>query len=334
MKIEGYTFHELTQKVPEMSPADFRLLKADIQKTGQSMPIYKHGDLIIDGRNRLKACLELGIEPWIEEYKGGKTIAQFILSTNIRRNLSKLQRQQMLADFAPIVFPEIEAETKERQKSKPGRTSFVKENSPSRNRRHINPARAAFEQQTGASEWESRQLKTILERAPDLLPQVTKLGGLNKVHEQAKARPRSKKPKSKPDKTTMRQRREAVLNGLPPFRGLTKEEVDPNFKGTAQDFVDKYGHVQLLTKEQIEKANDQAAFSAWVAVFRNLKGPLSDYLKLGKFNVENYHKFIAKAGNKERRIGEMKELADMVVRTKESIGWLLEELSHSTSQVS
>src|SRR4029077_118126 len=142
-----------------------------IEKIGQSMPIYRYGDLIIDGRNRLKACIELGIEPRIEEYTGDKTVAQFILSTNIRRNLSKLQRDQMLADFALIVFPEIDAETKEQQKSKSGRTSFVGESS----RRRNHPGYKKAEEKTGATAWETRQLRVIMERAPELLPNVAKL---------------------------------------------------------------------------------------------------------------------------------------------------------------
>jgi hypothetical protein len=59
------------------------------------MPIIRHQGVSLDGRNRLKACLELGIEPKIEEYAG----------TNMRRNLSKLQRHQMIADFTAIIFP-------------------------------------------------------------------------------------------------------------------------------------------------------------------------------------------------------------------------------------
>jgi hypothetical protein len=38
-----------------------------------------------------------------------------------------------LADFAKEIVPQIDAEMKERQKSKPGRTSFVRADSPERN---------------------------------------------------------------------------------------------------------------------------------------------------------------------------------------------------------
>jgi ParB-like nuclease domain len=142
-----------------------------------------------------------------------------------------------------------------------------------------------------------------------------------------KAKPKTN-AKPKVSQQELKKRREAVLNGLKPMASLTREQVDPDFKGTGMDFVDKYGHVQLRTKKQMEEDNDKAAFSAWVGAFRDLKKPLSEYLKVGKFSVEQYHHFIAKAPNKERRAGEMKELADLVARTKESIDRLIEPEQH------
>ena len=50
-------------------------------------------------------CCELSIEPRIEEYTGSLPVAQYILTTNIRRNLSKAQRHQLLADFAETIIP-------------------------------------------------------------------------------------------------------------------------------------------------------------------------------------------------------------------------------------
>lgn len=337
MEIQGYIIHEHAQKIPEMTPADYRQLKESIQQDGQTFPITRQNGVIWDGRNRLKACLELGIEPKFEEYAGDKTAAQYILSTNIRRNLSKLQRHQMIADFTAIIYPEIKVKMKERQKSKKGRSSFVPKDSSERNsggldrRRQGGDARVAFSQQTGASLWEAQQAKAILENAPELLGEVAQRGGLKNTEREAKKRAATKPNKGakskQADARTMRQRREAVLNGLSPFKGLTPQQVDPDFKGSPQDFTDKYGHVQILTKAQREDEADKAAFSAWVGAFRALKNPLREYLKIGKFKVENYHKFIAKAADKEKRIGEMKELADMMVRTRDSIDWLLEELT-------
>ena len=331
MKIDGYKIHPLAQKAPEMTPSEYRLFKESIRTIGQTHAIIRHKDEILEGRHRLKACLELGVEPRFEEYSGTQSIAQFIYSTNIRRNLTKLQRQQYIADFAPIFLPEIEKETKESQKRKSGRGKFVgAESSPTnadeRPFAEQHPGYELAAEKMKATVWEVRCTKEIMNHAPELLGEVTKLGGLHKTAVEAKKRSGGKKAGKKkgPTAAEIRAKRDAILSGKLPV--LTKEQIDPDFKGTDQDFVDKYGYVPIQTKAQIEADADAQSFSAWVAAFRDLRKPMAAYLKIGAFKVENYEKFIAKAGTQERRtrrIGEMKELADMVIRIRESIEWLL-----------
>jgi ParB-like chromosome segregation protein Spo0J len=59
--------HSATDFIPDMTPREFYRLKQSIQRMGLLMPISliktPSGDLIIDGRQRYQACLELGIEP-------------------------------------------------------------------------------------------------------------------------------------------------------------------------------------------------------------------------------------------------------------------------------
>jgi hypothetical protein len=45
---------------------------------------------------------------------------------------------------------------------------------------------------------------------------------------------------------------------------LSREQVDPDFKGTPLEFATKYGHVLLHTKDQIEQNKQQEALQAWV----------------------------------------------------------------------
>ena len=47
---------------------------------------------------------------------------------------------------------------------------------------------------------------------------------------------------------------------------LTREQVDPEFTGTAMDWVDKYGHVQVMTAEEYARER----FSAWSANMRGV----------------------------------------------------------------
>jgi hypothetical protein len=52
--------------------------------------------------------------------------------------------------------------------------------------------------------------------------------------------------------------------------GLTREQVDPDFKGTSVEFATKYGHVNLHTKEQIEYHNRHEALSKWLGTVSDL----------------------------------------------------------------
>jgi hypothetical protein len=56
------------------------------------------------------------------------------------------------------------------------------------------------------------------------------------------------------------------LHNTTPMKSLTREEVDPEFKGTAMEWVIKYGHVQTHTAEQYATMR----FEDWVGFARDL----------------------------------------------------------------
>ena len=56
---------------------------------------------------------------------------------------------------------------------------------------------------------------------------------------------------------------------------LTREQVDPDFKGTALEFATAYGHVPLHTKQQIEYNKRQEALMAWI-------GTIADHERTGR----------------------------------------------------
>jgi ParB-like chromosome segregation protein Spo0J len=56
-------FHEVADLFPLLEGADFQALKADIQAHGVREPVWTYQGRIIDGRNRYRACRELGIDP-------------------------------------------------------------------------------------------------------------------------------------------------------------------------------------------------------------------------------------------------------------------------------
>jgi hypothetical protein len=82
--------------------------------------------------------------------------------------------------------------------------------------------------------------------------------------------PGARPPASDPPRSFQRRERAPVHNPPPPVRkgvnlkSLTREQVDPDFKGTHLEFVTKYGHVNLHTKEQIEHNKRQEELMAWL----------------------------------------------------------------------
>lgn len=92
---------------------------------------------------------------------------------------------------------------------------------------------------------------------------------------------------TQPRSVSRRSRRERRIpdvmredNPLPPrpavnLKGLTREQVDPDFKGTHLEFVTKYGHVNLHTKDQIEQTKRQEALAAWL-------GAVADHERTGR----------------------------------------------------
>lgn len=80
---------------------EYQALKADIAAHGLLTPITVHKGAVIDGRNRLQACQELGVEPRFQEWNGDGDLLAFILSANLhRRHLSESQRALIAARIA------------------------------------------------------------------------------------------------------------------------------------------------------------------------------------------------------------------------------------------
>jgi hypothetical protein len=92
-----YTIHPALAIIPEMDAKTFAGLKADIKENGQEKWITFFDGQLLDGRARLKACQELGIEPLIEEIEdsgeGKFDPVDWVLSVNVfRQHLTESQR--------------------------------------------------------------------------------------------------------------------------------------------------------------------------------------------------------------------------------------------------
>lgn len=90
-----YKIHAYAEMFPEMSAEEFDRLCKDIEANGQRTPIDLYNDVILDGRNRYKACLKLGIVPKTRPCFPSDPL-DFVLSANLsRRHLTTSQRAML-----------------------------------------------------------------------------------------------------------------------------------------------------------------------------------------------------------------------------------------------
>lgn len=103
---------------PEAGAEDFARLVADMRKSGYDtkFPITLYQGDILDGWNRYRACLELGIAPATTTFSGSESAAlDFTLRTNKRRNLTSSQWAAVAVEADELMAAIREAVEKERR---------------------------------------------------------------------------------------------------------------------------------------------------------------------------------------------------------------------------
>jgi len=118
MKIHDMESHPAADIFPMMTGEEFEALKKDIEEHGQIEPIMlDDDDRILDGRNRYKACVDLGkTDEEIEfvGYEGEQSPIDYCISINLkRRHLNESQRAMVGAKATEL----YEDEAKGRMKS-------------------------------------------------------------------------------------------------------------------------------------------------------------------------------------------------------------------------
>ena len=94
--------HPLAALFPLMEGRAFADLRADIAAHGLLEPIVTYEGKVLDGRNRLRACVETDTTPVFREWKGKDPLA-FVLSANLqRRHLDESQRAMVAAKLATL----------------------------------------------------------------------------------------------------------------------------------------------------------------------------------------------------------------------------------------
>lgn len=93
--------HPLAELFPAMTDVEFDALVADIRANGVIDPIVVHEGMILDGRNRYRACLEIGIDPLTRQWDGKGDALGYVVSKNLcRRHLDEGQRAMVSAKIA------------------------------------------------------------------------------------------------------------------------------------------------------------------------------------------------------------------------------------------
>jgi ParB-like chromosome segregation protein Spo0J len=105
--------HPAADTFPVLDGIEFEQLIDDIRAHGLLEPIVVHERMILDGRNRQRACELAGVEPCYEEWvSNGRTPIEFVVSKNLhRRHLTAAQRAAIAAEL----LPEFEKEAKARR---------------------------------------------------------------------------------------------------------------------------------------------------------------------------------------------------------------------------
>lgn len=173
-----YEVHEDATIFPLLEGEELDALARDIQAHGLIEPILTFEGKIIDGRNRLRACELVGVEPTFQEAElDGLTPLEFVISKNLhRRHLTAGQRAALALSF----LPRLKEEAQQRKGiGRPPEASY-EETIQERREKLGEPGRASLQAGAmvgvGASSVEN--VEAIRRRDPDVFEKV-KSGELN-----------------------------------------------------------------------------------------------------------------------------------------------------------
>ena len=157
--VENIEFHEVANIFPMMSAEEFESLKSDIQSNGLLEPIWQYQGKIIDGRNRYRACLDVGVKPRFREWDGNGSLIAFVISLNLhRRHLTESQRGMIAARMANMT------------KSDAGRMGVAVQGKATANLQLPEITRAEAAEMLNVSERTVNAAKKVLEEAtPELI---------------------------------------------------------------------------------------------------------------------------------------------------------------------
>lgn len=112
--------HPAADIFPLLEGDAYDSFKADVKANGLRFPIVLYEGKVLDGRNRLRACRDLGIEPKTVSPAIKDPVA-FVVSANLaRRHLDESQRAMCAARLVPMLAEEARERQREGGREKGG----------------------------------------------------------------------------------------------------------------------------------------------------------------------------------------------------------------------
>ena len=161
--------HPAAELFPLIEGAEFDALVEDIRANGQREPIWvDKAGRIIDGRNRARACHELGRVPEQRTWDGDGSPIDFVVSLNLsRRHLTKTQLKILAVDIKSAKAEEAE---KRRQRTLKQNVLTEVGNPPPRDEEKGKARDLAAAQVGLTSGRDVDKTERVMEVAPDLVP--------------------------------------------------------------------------------------------------------------------------------------------------------------------
>jgi 16S rRNA G966 N2-methylase RsmD len=165
----SYAVHPIADKFAMIEGDEFAELVESVRTSGLREPIkLDHtGTVLVDGRNRLRACEQAGVEPKFERLPESTDLVAYIIDVNIhRRHLTTGQRAMLALDILPAI--EEQTPVGRPPKTSADLHSFPEPKQPKSDSRSA--AKAA--KLTGTSGRAIGQAKRVAEHSPELAKQV------------------------------------------------------------------------------------------------------------------------------------------------------------------
>ena len=102
--------HPASQIFPLLEGAEFDALMEDLRTHGQRNPIVLCDGMILDGRNRYRAMLALGLAPKFVHWTSGNLEAYVISQNIMRRHLTPAQRAMIVAALPTLDAGHVKAQ--------------------------------------------------------------------------------------------------------------------------------------------------------------------------------------------------------------------------------